>query len=136
MHSCSKSKYRKSNSASRSSLVVVKCHLPNRSALKNLLEKTNFVPLIPVKNAWSTTLKSMAPSLIYIRLIAVAILAIQGVTSEVQDLCEIGGCSCTPSPLRDDLIDVNCQCSSSAQVCVFLLVNFHLFEFFFQSEKF
>jgi len=57
----------------------------------------------------------MAPSLIYIRLIAVAILAIQGVTSEVQDLCEIGGCSCTPSPLRDDLIDVNCQCSSSAQ---------------------
>ena len=57
MHSCSKSKYRKSNSASRSSLVVVKCHLPNRSALKNLLEKTNFVPLISVKNAWSTTLK-------------------------------------------------------------------------------
>ena len=61
----------------------------------------------------------MAPSLIYIRLIAVAILAIQGVTSEVQDLCEISGCSCTPSPLRDDLIDVNCQCSSSAQVCCF-----------------
>ena len=82
----------------------------------------------------------MASSFIhYVRLITVAILAIQGVTSEVQDLCEISGCSCTPSPLRDDLTDVNCQCSSSEQVCcflktipkVFLLVNFHLFEFFF-----
>ena len=54
----------------------------------------------------------MASSFIHcVRLITVAILAIQGVTGEVQDLCEISGCSCTPSPLRDDLTDVNCQCS-------------------------
>lgn len=29
-----------------------------------------------------------------------------------QDLCNVPGCSCEPSALRDDLIDVNCQCQS------------------------
>ena len=54
----------------------------------------------------------MAPFKLNARLILVAILAFQSVKSEVQDLCEISGCSCNPSPLRDDLTDVNCQCSS------------------------
>ena len=38
-------------------------------------------------------------------LILVAILA-QGVQSEVEDLCNVNGCSC-----NEDLTDVNCQCS-------------------------
>ena len=132
MHSCSKSKYRKSNSASRSSLVVVKCHLPNRSALKNLWRLIFAFYLFQKKCVdYKKQRKTMASSFIhYVRLITVAILAIQGVTSEVQDLCEISGCSCTPSPLRDDLTDVNCQCSSSEQVCC-LLKQF--LKFFFLS---
>ena len=83
-------------------------------------------------------MKKMATSSFYhyVKLITVAILAIQGVTSEVQDLCEISGCSCTPSPLRDDLTDVNCQCSSE-QVCFncFSLLVKYLHSFILKSSK-
>jgi hypothetical protein len=38
------------------------------------------------------------------------------VIAQVEDLCNVPGCSCTPNALRDDLIDVNCQCPTNDQV--------------------
>ncbi len=32
--------------------------------------------------------------------------------AEIQDLCEVPGCSCSENAIQQDLLDVICQCSS------------------------
>ena len=42
--------------------------------------------------------------------LGVLLLCCYMVKSEVEDLCNVNGCTCTTNALRDDLIDVDCQC--------------------------
>ena len=107
VNSCSKSKV--SHKASVA-FVVSSASVITLIDLKRLTSKQfKFVSIYRYKQKNEVNKKT---SMIVTRLnIVVAFLAIS-VHSEIQDICDLSECSCTPSPLRDDLTDVNCQCSS------------------------